>query len=275
MKEPVLILSDLHLGHSASRIDRVECLRPLIAGAATVVFNGDTWQELASAFRQESERLLGDLRALCEELGAEPVFLSGNHDPGWPGKGWLELAGGRIVVTHGDAVMWAGSPWSREAFQRQEQLLALWAEHRLREDDAGERLRWARKVAVTLKAARHPKGRSLMRRVWDAVNPPRRALEILHAWWKHAELSDAFAARYFPRAEVVVTGHFHGRGVWDFGRRLVLNTGAHVAPHEAMWVEWSEGWLRCGEVERGESYRRGRVLGVWRLGSRGLGKGRG
>ena len=41
---PVRILSDLHLGHRVSRISSVECFRPLIAGAGTVVFTGDTWQ---------------------------------------------------------------------------------------------------------------------------------------------------------------------------------------------------------------------------------------
>lgn len=266
MREPVLVLSDLHLGHPASRIEEVEVLRPLLEGAGTVIFNGDTWQELAKSFRTKSEKLLDELKELCRELEVEPVFLSGNHDPGWPGTGWVELAEGRVVVTHGDAVLWAGSPWSREAFQREDQLMALWEEHRQAPDDAGERLRWARKVAITLKAARHPKGRSLWRRAMDAINPPRRAIEILRVWWRHGWLSGRFADAYFPQSDVLVTGHFHCSGIWDLGRRLVINTGAYVAPHEALWVEWSDGWLRCGKVERGERYRRGEVLGVWRLG---------
>ena len=37
MNEPIRILSDLHLGHRVSRITSIESLRPLIAGAATVV----------------------------------------------------------------------------------------------------------------------------------------------------------------------------------------------------------------------------------------------
>lgn len=263
MKEPVLILSDLHLGHPASRLEDVEVLRPLLEGAGTVIFNGDTWQELAKDFRPKSEKLLEALKRLCRELEIEPLFLSGNHDPGWPGTGWMELADGCVVVTHGDAVLWAGSPWSREAFQREDQLMELWTQHLAAKDDAGERLRWARKVAITLKAARHPKGRSFLRRAMDAVNPPRRAFEILHAWWRHAVLSGRFADNYFPRSEVLVTGHFHCGGVWNLGRRLVINTGAYVAPHEALWVEWHQGWLRCGRVARGEKYQRGEVLDVW------------
>jgi hypothetical protein len=42
MSSPIRILSDLHLGHRVSRIASAESLRPLIAGAGTVIFNGDT-----------------------------------------------------------------------------------------------------------------------------------------------------------------------------------------------------------------------------------------
>ena len=123
MKEPVRILSDLHLGHKLSRIERVSALRPLISGAATVVFNGDTWQQLAAPFHKRSASMLEELKALCAEEGVEAVFLSGNHDPGWPGKGWVELADGRIVITHGDALFFGGSPWKREVLTARRRFL--------------------------------------------------------------------------------------------------------------------------------------------------------
>ena len=113
MNEPVRILSDLHLGHTVSRIEKTSALRPLIAGAGTVVFNGDVWQELAEPFKERSATMLAELRDICAEENAEAVFLPGNHDPGWPGCGWVELAGGRIIVTHGDALWFDGSPWKR------------------------------------------------------------------------------------------------------------------------------------------------------------------
>ncbi len=254
MNEPVRILSDLHLGHPASRISSVEQLRPLLEGVGTVVFNGDTWQELATAFRPRAEGLLSELKQLCASLGVEPVFLSGNHDPGGPGKGWVELAGGRIVVTHGDAVMWGSSPWSREAFARLEQIKALWAEHRAAaESDPGERLQLAREMALLLRAPGIPKGRSIFRRALDAANPPKRAFEILRVWAQQADDAAAFAGHYFPKAEVVVIGHFHHHGIWRKRGRLIINTGAYVHPHRARWVEWGEGFLRCGLVRTDDS----------------------
>lgn len=267
MREPVLILSDLHLGHAASRIASAEQLRPLLEGAGTVVFNGDTFQELAIAFRPRSEALLKGVQALCDEMGCDTVFLPGNHDPGWGGKGWLELAEGRIIVTHGDGVMWGGSPWSRESFQRSEGIRKLWAENEQADLDPEKRLELARDVALLLKPPSIPKGRSFVRRAMDAVNPPRRAFEILRVWWDQANRAEAFLRRYFPQAEVLVLGHFHRRGVWERNDALVINTGAFVNPHGAKWVCYADGWLKTGKVEEREGeFLRGETAEVWSFG---------
>lgn len=265
MREPVLILSDLHLGHHASRVEGASQFRPLLEGMGTVVLNGDTFQELALDLRPRSEVLFGELKGLCRELGVEMVMLSGNHDPGWPGKGWVEMAEGRIVVTHGDSVFWTGSPWSRERFEREERLEDLWSEHHEAECDTGERLKLAREIALELRPGRFRKGRSLLRRVVDALSPPRRAWEILKVWLFQVQAVSRFAERYFPEAEVLVIGHFHYSGVWVRDGRLIINTGTYVSPHHALWAEWCGGVLRCGKVEEDGDYRRGECLGVWRV----------
>ncbi|MGB6221921.1 metallophosphoesterase [Haloferula sp.] len=265
MNEPVLILSDLHLGLPASRISAAEQLRPLIEGAGTVIFNGDTFQELAKAYRPHSEVLLEDLKAICRELGAQPLFLPGNHDPGWGGPGWAELAGGRIIVTHGDSVMWGGSPWSRESISRADQVRELWAQNERADYDPEERMELANKMALLLRPATVPKGRSLFRRVADAVNPPRRAFEILRVWWEQAEKAAIFGKRYFPKSEVLILGHFHRRGVWTRSGRLIVNTGAFVNPNRANWVGFQDGWLTVGKVkERNGKFFRGESDAVWR-----------
>jgi len=265
MKFPVRILSDLHLGHRVSRITSVESLRPLIAGAGTVIFNGDTWQELAREFFERSAAMLRELKALCAEEGAEPIFLSGNHDPGWPGPGWVELAEGRILITHGDALFAEGSPWSREALTRQPQVSELWARHRAAAEDPVERIVLARKLAVALRAAEYPKGKRLWQRALDAVNPPRRAYEILRVWFRQADAAAEFAERYFPNAQIVVKGHFHRSGIWRRRGKLIVNLGAFMNPCPACWAEYDGQQFRCGRVGEGTEYRLGQVSGVWRL----------
>ena len=267
MKEPVLILSDLHLGHSASKIESAEQLRAVIEGAGTVVFNGDTFQELAKDFRPRADVLLTELKELCNELGVETAYLPGNHDPGWEGPGWLELAEGKIVVTHGDAVMWGGSPWSRESIMRSDRVRKLWAENQAADHDPEERISLARKIARLLEPPTVPSGRSIIRRTMDALNPPRRAFEILRVWLTQSDRAAMFGARYFPRAEVMILGHFHWRGTWTRNGRLIVNTGAYVSPHNAMWVTYMDGWMKVGKVgEEGGRFVRRDADEVWKVG---------
>jgi len=264
MIEPVRILSDLHLGHRVSRIQRVAALRPLIAGAGTVVFNGDTWQELALPFRDHSAVMLHELQIICAEEGAATVFLPGNHDPGWAGPGWLELAGGRIIVTHGDALLYAGSPWKREILRHGHQVSELWQQHPTASHDPAERLRLARAIARALCAVETTHGRHLLLRAWDAMLPPTRALKMLQAWLMQATTGARFCDCYFPRAEALIIGHFHRHGCWVKNRRLVINTGSFSSPGRAHWVEWNNGVLTRGQIqESAEAYRLGRALDSW------------
>ncbi len=267
MKEPVRILSDLHLGHKVSRVESVEVLRPLIAGAGTVIFNGDTWQELAEPWRERSAAMVEELRALCAGEGVEAVFLSGNHDPGWEGRGWAELAGGRIVVMHGDALLFASSPWKREVMLAPERIEALWDQHPDAETQVEERLRVAREIARELHAIEFPRGRHLIQRAWDAVMLPQRAFRMLEAWASQGRRGAEFCERYFPSAEVLVIGHFHWPGSWEVDGRRVINTGAYMNPSKARWVEWNEGWLKWGAVDEGvDAYVMGKTRDVWRIG---------
>lgn len=266
MQEPVRILSDLHLGHKASRIERVSALRPILAGAGTVVFNGDTWQELAEPLRERSAAMLEELKELCADEGAEAVFLSGNHDPGWPGSGWLELADGRIIVTHGDALLFDGSPWKREILNGGEQVRKLWQQHPDAGHNAEERLRLARSIARTLEAMEYPKGRHLIQLAWDAVRPPKRALKMLRAWFTQGSAGARFCECYFPRAEALVIGHFHWQGCWVKNHRRIINTGSFINPGRAHWAEWNNGWLSRGPVlESPQLCRIGRTLDRWQF----------
>ena len=265
-KEPIRILSDLHLGHPASRIERVEQLRPLMGDVGTVIFNGDTWEELARPWRERSEAMLGELKAMCAEEGSEPVFLSGNHDPGWPGRGWAEIAGGKIIVTHGDALLFASSPWKREIMMDPGRIARLWDKHPHAEKEVEERLRVAREIARELHASEFPRSRCLLHRVWDAVIPPQRALRMIEAWCTQGRRAAEFCDHYFPQAEVMVIGHFHWPGSWRVDGRQIINTGTFASPNRAHWAELSEGLLRRGKVnEKGGECRVGKVLDVLRL----------
>ena len=266
MNEPIRILSDLHLGHKVSRVECVSALRPLISGARTVIFNGDTWQEIARPFRERADVMLRELRKLCADEGAEPIFLPGNHDPGWDSPGYVELAGGRIVVTHGDALWHDGSPWKREILVAGKRVAELWDEH----PDAGwninARLKLARKIAEELCSIEYPLGRHILQRMWDAVVPPKRAFKMIEAWYTQGSAGAKFCEDYFPNAEMLVIGHFHHQGCWFENGRTVINTGSFLDPGRAHWIEWQDGWLIRGEIDESpELCTMGRRLDTWRF----------
>ncbi len=246
---PLRILSDLHLGHKASRIDDVQRLRPLFRGAGTVVFNGDIWEELAPPWRGRSAEMLAGMREILAEEGCEAIFLPGNHDPGWEGSGVLELAGGRIAVTHGDALLRNGAPWKREMLAHPDVVDDLWKCHPDAATDLGERLKLAREIARSLPAQRHPDDRHLIARAVDAAFPPRRAFEMISAWLRQGSLAARFCETYLPKAEFLVFGHFHCRGIRKVRGKTLINTGSFVVPGPAGWVDWDGRELSTGKIE--------------------------
>lgn len=251
MRYPARVFSDLHLGHRASRIADVERLRPLFKGVGTAIFNGDTWEELARPWRARSARMLAELRTLLAEEGCDAVFLPGNHDPGWEGDGYLELAEGRIVITHGDALLRDGAPWKREMLTGREKIERLWAENTGAVDDPVERHKLARTIARSFPSRKHPAGRSLPARAWDAAHPPERAWQMLKTWARQGKYCEIFRDSYFPAAKVLVTGHFHCRGIRN-GRTLVCaNTGSFVVPGPAGVVDWDGESLVFRKIREG------------------------
>lgn len=248
MKLPVRIFSDLHLGHKASRISDVETLRPLFRGAGTVVFNGDTWEELSETWREASGRMLDHLRRILAEEDCDVIFLSGNHDPGWEGRGWLELAGGKIIVTHGDALLRDGAPWKREMLAGRKDIDRLWENFPEASTDPAARHELAREIARRFPTRRHAEGRSLVARVIDAAFPPRRAMEMILAWLRQGRMGADFCERYFPDAEIIVNGHFHCAGTRMARGKIVLNTGSFVVPGPAKWVQWDGETLSTGMI---------------------------
>lgn len=238
MRLPVRIFSDLHLGHRASRIDDVKSLMPLFEGAGTVVFNGDTWEEIPLAWREKSKEMLDQLRGLLDLAGIDGVFLPGNHDPGWEGLGFIELAGGKVVVTHGDALLRDGAPWKREMLAGREIIEGIWDDFPGAESDPIVRHELARAISKRMTTLYPPGGRSLLSRVVDAAFPPERAWNMLKTWIGYGGLGAVFCETYFPEAEVLVTGHFHCRGIRKSANKMILNTGSFVVPGPAGCVQW-------------------------------------
>ena len=263
----VRILSDLHLAHPASQISRVESLRPLIAGARTVIFNGDTYEQSCRDWREEGETKLCELKTLCEEEGASPLFIAGNHDPEISDRGWLDLEGGRIFLTHGHALCRGVAPWSHEYLRRKKEILQMVAEREGGGDDLAHHWETTKLITEALK----PKGARKMGKkgrkyLLSAFWPPERFCNIVRVWLNMVDTADDFVARFRPEAEIFLFGHFHRIGIWQRKPRMICNTGAFMRGAHPLVAEISDRWLRLFSVERdGETFRLGPARSTIRL----------
>lgn len=233
LAEPIRILSDIHFGHPASAVEKVESLRPLFRGMGTVVFNGDTVELRFLRGRTRGKRGAEAIRQLCAEEGAQPIFLNGNHDPILAHESHLDLVGGAVLVTHGDMLFHDISPWGLEADlvgQAHTQALA-----ELHEDafyDFEQRLSASKRASLVVELHRPgiPRGPfapllTVARECW----PPWRPLQIIKCWIETPAKAEALARVFRPRARLVIIGHTHWSGVWRRGPRLIVNTGSYLS----------------------------------------------
>jgi UDP-2,3-diacylglucosamine pyrophosphatase LpxH len=227
----------------------VEALRPLWQGFDRVVFNGDTAETRARRSRDESQRRVEALREAASEDGVELTLIAGNHDPFVSEQDWVRLAGGAVLVTHGDLLHPAIAPWS-EGAEELEALHDQALEH-VADDPAGpdaEEQAEATKIA----AARHWRQQLQAQftrgdRTWlqRKFRQLRKAALVLYYWHVMPKRAHTFAAEHFPACRFFIFGHIHRPGVWpaapgrgDAGaadpggrpRRVVINTGSFHMP---------------------------------------------
>ncbi len=263
LREPVRIVSDVHWRHSASLVRRADQLAPLAEGAGTVVFNGDTVEQQGRARALEDA---GRFRELCRKAGAEAVFVSGNHDPEVSDRGWLELAGGCVLATHGDVLFPEIASWKRG---RSELHAAC---ERLSRNESTESfddlLRSVREACVrVIREGRCPEvgigfARILARHGW----PPVRPLRVLRCWAETGLRGASLAAHRGNGVRFVVMGHTHYPGVWHRNGCVVINTGSFFPVMGGSVVEVDKGFLNVRRVvRRRNAFHLAQLRGRWEV----------
>ena len=260
--DPTLILSDLHLGHHASRIRDPEQLAPILRETKTVVLNGDTAELRHQIDRPVGRGLAANLARVCHSSGAKAIFINGNHDPVISQIDHLDLAEGQMLVTHGDMLFLGIAPWSRRAY-------AYRKVHRRALDQLGpdallnfeKRLLATKRTTLKLQLLEEPttqgqfRGLGLIaRQLW----PPFRPLMILHAWWNTPQLGAGLLRDFRPETRFLLIGHTHYPGCWNRSGRVIINTGSFVLNFGACAALLSDQSL---EIRRIDRYHKNFVLG--------------
>ena len=164
-------------------------------------------------------------------LGIGTTFLTGNHDAEISDHHHLDLADGKIFLTHGDVFYPTISPWGRTAARFTRELEEIAAA--FDEDPAGnleahlERTRRARSILVPI-----PPRRSqlpVIGKLWTTFVeawPPTRTLQIIDAWRQGPALGLRSVQAYRPDARFVIWGHLHCPHIAEGAGRVSINTGS-------------------------------------------------
>jgi UDP-2,3-diacylglucosamine pyrophosphatase LpxH len=252
--EPILIVSDLHLGHRVCAVRSPSELEPLMGHAQTLVLNGDTAEMRTGADRVVGRQAAAEVARIAHENGVKVIFINGNHDPTISKQDHLDLADGNVLVTHGDILFLGVAPWSPKA-------KAFRTIHRRVLTDIGpdalykfeKRLLATKRTAIKLQMLHRPLThgrfatlRLLARQFW----PPYRPFMILKAWIDTPRLATELIESLRPQTRVIIIGHTHRPGVWKRHRRIVINTGGYVPSVTALAVLIEGKKLEVRRVER-------------------------
>lgn len=252
-----VILSDTHLGRPVRGGQSPNALRPLWRGASHLILNGDTAELADVKYRVAAAGHVIAIQQMCEEDGVELTLLPGNHDPMIAERRYLELCGGEVFVTHGDALHPAISPWTAHRHDLRRfhayTLASL-------EGEAAERLE-ARLDAAGYAShftwddwywhEHESHGGRLRKRLAHAAKIAR----VLWYWQTLPHRAARFARAFAPEARFFVFGHIHRAGVWKRGRQVLINTGSYDFPVNPRAVVIEGGELRVHRVEsRGETF---------------------
>ncbi len=234
--DPITILSDVHYGHPGSRVREAAELDPIFEQSRLVVFNGDTVEQREPQMRDLAARRLHELRIRAEKRGCEVLFITGNHDPAVSERHHLDLCGGALLVTHGDILFEAITPWASNSQQLKQEYTRLLNELDLDETEIFERQLSATKQASLMVGYRVPPlpanrlGQLLivLREFW----PPTRPLRIIRSWIESPRCAFSILEHYRPKARMIIFGHTHYPGVWTDGKtgRKAINTGSFIPP---------------------------------------------
>ncbi|MBS0662686.1 MAG: metallophosphoesterase family protein [Verrucomicrobia bacterium] len=260
------ILSDVHYGDRGSRVRALPALRPLFEGVDQLVLNGDTIDTRPSKVAGQSEALRAETLQFFRDAAPPVTFLTGNHDPDISALHTLDLADGRVFVTHGDILFEEIVPWGQDAAtvrrRIREQLGELGPDRATRLE---HRFTVFRRVAATI-PQRHQSERDALKYtvgiLADTVWPPTRFLHILRAWRNAPALAGTLTRRYRPKAGFVLIGHIHRPGFWRLPDGLiVINTGSYCPPLSGWVADLQDERLILRMVERRKGeFHPGRVI---------------
>ena len=242
-----IVISDVHMPRPKT-VPSADLLKPLLDQCDRLVVNGDLAETHMQGLLDRVEREVLTLQDIADRSGTELLLLCGNHDPELSPWRAAEFAGGRILLTHGDAFQSNIAPWAREAAVMQKEWERV---GRLHEGTETIRSRFdsVRSAAIAeWWIERASPGHSTL---LSLLGRPNAAMKILLQWKQFPTLARRFAASFFPWAEWILVGHCHRYGIDRSERPTVINTGAFGFPTRPLGVVLEDDRLEVHRLHKG------------------------
>lgn len=264
MDEPIRILSDLHLGHTASLAREISQIEPLFRGVKTVIFNGDTVEMRSERDRELADGRMQTVHEFCAEQEAATYFINGNHDPIISTINHMEIDEGRVLVTHGDVLFHETSPHRRRRFRvplqarRVAELTPAELAHFETILSTNKRVTaFVEDYSFSIPDGQWGKFTTFMKQTW----PPHRLVNMVSSWTSTHVNAINLVRAYRPHARVIVVGHTHFPGIWHQHGYTVINTGSYLPVLGRLAVDFEGGCVTVRKVifRRG-GFHLGRVV---------------
>lgn len=226
MPHQTLIISDTHLGKPGGTT--AQALRPVWQGIDELVINGDAAEVQVPWLRGAAIRELDQLETLTRQDGVKLTLISGNHDAYLTDRRCLQLAQGRILIMHGDALHPAVAPWTRHAKALQQRTNR--EIKNASQDDLATRLNIAQHVGHSEFLKEHVLSSLGERTAQRILARPIEVPFVIRYWWREASLGIRFLEQYAPQTKVLIVGHSHRRSICKRDGRTIINTGAFMFP---------------------------------------------
>ncbi len=205
-------------------------LSPLFGSCDHLIVNGDLVEYHRGAVTEDAKRVLEETKRIADENGTRLSLLAGNHDHDISNERAITFAQRRIVVTHGDAFHSMIAPWARHATI----IKAEWVKARRsqNEEDAQETIenRFDATRLASIAEWKAEKNTGAYTTLASMCLRPRSLWRILRYWRESPELARRFAARFYPEATHVITGHSHRQNIDRRRAPTVINTGSFIFP---------------------------------------------
>lgn len=266
MKEPVRIISDLHLGHTASLAREIDQIEPLFRGVGSVIFNGDTVEMRSEQNRERAVEILEQVERFCTEQHAESYFINGNHDPVISTTNHIDVAEGSLLVTHGDVLFHEEEQHSRWPSFRKTTLCDREVdslrngELKCLEDILSTNKRSSEEHDLhhdefTIPSGHWGQFKTFMKQTW----PPKRLAHTVHGWRNTHHQAINLVRVYRPETRCVIVGHTHRPGIWNRHGYYVINTGSFLPVLGRLAVDFEDGIVTVHKVVfRERKFRLGR-----------------